>query len=62
MIQQMDGVGAWQRDFLLDLFNLWFCLYDRYNFTHLARYGRRHESTYRHHFAKSVSKIMIFQM
>ena len=49
----MDGVGAWQRDFLLDLFDLWLCIHGRYNFTHLARYGDRHESTYRTNFAKS---------
>jgi hypothetical protein len=49
----MDGVGAWQRDFLLDLFDLWLCIHGRYNFTHLARYGQRNESTYRHNFAKS---------
>ncbi|MFT4751520.1 MAG: hypothetical protein ACI819_001974, partial [Neolewinella sp.] len=30
----MDDVGVWQRDFLLDLFDLWLCLHGRYNFTH----------------------------
>jgi hypothetical protein len=53
IIQQMDGVGAWQRDFLLDLFDLWLCLHGRYNFTHLGRYQQRNESTYRANFAKS---------
>ena len=49
----MDGVGAWQRDFLLDLFDLWLCVHGRYNFTHLARYHQRNESTYRSNFKKS---------
>jgi hypothetical protein len=53
IIQQMDDVGVWQRDFLLDLFDLWLCLHGRYNFTHLARYGKKNESTYRNNFAKS---------
>jgi hypothetical protein len=53
MIQKMEGVNLWQRDFLIDLFDLWLCLHGRYNFTHLGRYGSRNESTYRHNFAKS---------
>lgn len=52
IIQQMDGVGQWQRDFLLDLFDLWLCVHGRYNFTHLSRYQQRNESTYRDNFAK----------
>lgn len=52
IIQQMDDVGVWQRDFLLDLFDLWLCIHGRYNFTHLARYDERDESTFRHNFAR----------
>ncbi|NJC28533.1 transposase [Neolewinella antarctica] len=52
ILQQMDGVGVWQRDFLLDLFDLWLCVHGRYNFTHLSRYGQNDESTYRNNFAK----------
>jgi hypothetical protein len=52
MIQQMDDVGVWQRDFLLDLFDLWLCIHGRYNFTHLARYDERDESTFRNNFAR----------
>ncbi len=52
IIQQMDDIGVWQRDFLLDLFDLWLCLHGRYNFTHLGRYEQRNESTYRENFAK----------
>jgi hypothetical protein len=48
----MDDIGVWQRDFLLDLFDLWLCLHGRYNFTHLGRYEQRNESTYRENFAK----------
>lgn len=48
----MDGVGAWQQDFLLDLFDLWLCIHGRYNFTHLARYDERDESTFRNNFAR----------
>jgi Ni,Fe-hydrogenase I large subunit len=48
----MDDVGVWQRDFLLDLFDLWLCLHGRYNFMHLGRYGGKNESTYRQNFAK----------
>ncbi|MBC6993712.1 transposase, partial [Lewinella lacunae] len=49
----MDDIGVWQRDFLLDLFDLWLCIHGRYNFTHLARYDERDESTFRHNFARS---------
>jgi len=52
IIQQMNGIGVWQRDFLLNLFDLWLCLHGRYNFTHLGRYGEKNESTYRQNFAK----------
>lgn len=48
----MSGVGRWQTIFLLHLFELWLSLRGRYNFTHLARYGKYKESTYRRQFAK----------
>ena len=52
ILQQMTGIGAWQRQFLLALFPLWLSIRGRYNFANLARYGARAESTYRNHFAK----------
>jgi hypothetical protein len=48
----MPQVGRWQTKFLLHLFILWLSIRGRYNFTHLARYGKFKESTYRKHFAR----------
>lgn len=52
ILRQMNGVGRWQTQFLLHLFELWIGLRGRHNFTHLARYGKFRESTYRRQFAK----------
>ncbi|WP_420457939.1 hypothetical protein [Neolewinella sp.] len=51
----MDEVPAWQHRFLVHVFVLWLSIRGRYNFTHLARYGGRVESTYRNNFRKSFN-------
>ena len=48
----MPDVGRWQTKFILHLFVLWLSIRGRYNFTHLARYGKFKESTYRENFAR----------
>ena len=55
ILRQMPDVGRWQTKFMLHLFVLWLSIRGRYNFTHLARYGKFKESTYREHFARSFN-------
>ena len=52
ILRQMPEVGRWQTKFMCHLFVLWLSIRGRYNFTHLARYGKFKESTYRQHFAR----------
>jgi len=46
-------VGAWQRQFLRELFKAVLSLRGRVNFTNLARFGPLHEQTFHRHFEKA---------
>ncbi len=45
-------VAKRQRDFLAELFRVLLAHQGRANFANLARYSRRHEQTFRRHFAR----------
>ena len=62
IIQQMPQVGRWQAKFLLHLFVLWLSIRGRHNFTHLARYSGRPESTYRQHFRRPFVDFLAFNI
>ena len=46
-------VGAWQRQFLRELFKAVLSLRGRVNFTNMARFSFFHEQTFRRHFRKA---------
>ncbi len=54
ILQNQTELTAWQRKFLLHLFQLWLGMEGRHNFVNMARYGDFVESTYRNNFAKPV--------
>ena len=51
ILQKMSDLGRWQYKFLLHLFPLLLSIRGRTNFTNLARYSDRPESTYRKNYA-----------
>jgi hypothetical protein len=55
ILQNQVELTAWQRKFLLHLFQLWLGMEGRHNFVNMARYGDFVESTYRNNFAKPVN-------
>jgi len=61
ILQKQADLTTWQRKFLLHLFVLWLSIRGRYNFAHLARYGKYVESTYRNNFAKNVDFLTLNQ-
>lgn len=59
ILQNQADLTAWQRKFLLHLFQLWLGMEGRHNFINMARYGDFVESTYRNNFAKPVNFLNI---
>lgn len=39
ILEKMDGIGKWQRDFFINLILLWLEVRGRYNFENLSRQG-----------------------
>lgn len=52
ILQNQVELTAWQRKFLLHLFQFYLGLEGRHNFINTARYGDFVESTYRNNFVK----------
>jgi len=50
-------VGAWQRQFLSELFRVLFAMRGRVNFTNMARYSVFCEQTFRRHFQKAFNWV-----
>ncbi|WP_263840535.1 transposase [Salinibacter sp.] len=50
-------IGAWQRQFLRELFKAVLSLRGRVNFTNLARFSPLHEQTFRRHFQKAFQWV-----
>ena len=50
-------VGAWQRQFLRELFKVVLSLWGRVNFTNLSRFSPLHEQTFRRHFQKAFQWV-----
>ena len=54
ILQNLPGLSAWRRRFLIRLFVLWPALLGRHNFINFGRQGDYTEFTYRKHFAKRM--------
>jgi hypothetical protein len=50
-------IGAWQRRFLVELFEVIVQMRGRVNFTNMARYSRLGEQTFRRHFQKGMDWV-----
>lgn len=59
ILQNLSELTAWQRKFLLHLFQLWLGMTGRHNFVNMARHGNFVESTYRNNFAKPVNFLAL---
>jgi len=53
ILEKMSNINRWQYKFLLNLFPLWLAMRGRYNFCHMARWGKYKEYTYRENFSRS---------
>lgn len=51
ILEKMDGIGKWQRDFFVNLVLLWLQLRGRYNFENLGRQGLLSALSYRNWFS-----------
>jgi hypothetical protein len=52
-------IGAWQRRFLVELFEVIVQMRGRVNFTNMARYSRLGEQTFRRHFQKGMDWVAL---
>jgi len=52
-------IGAWQRQFLAELFQVLFRMRGRVNFTNMARYSAFSEQTFRRHFQKAFRWVAL---
>lgn len=52
ILEKMDGIGKWQRDFFVHLVPVWLQLRGRYNFENLSRQGMLSALSYRGWFSK----------
>lgn len=52
-------IGAWQRQFLLELFQVVLRMRGRVNFTNMARYSTFSEQTFRRHFQKAFRWVTL---
>jgi hypothetical protein len=52
-------IGAWQRQFLAELFQVLFRMWGRVNFTNMARYSAFSEQTFRRHFQKAFRWVAL---
>lgn len=52
-------IGAWQRQFLLELFQVVLRMRGRVNFTNMARYSTFAEQTFRRHFQKAFRWVTL---
>ena len=53
LVNKVNGIGKWQQQFMVTLFNVWISLRGRYTFSQLAGQSGINESTYRRNFCKS---------
>ena len=58
ILQNLPGLSAWRRRFLIRLFVLWPALLSRHNFINFGRQGDYTEFTYRKHFAKRMDWLL----
>ena len=52
-------MGAWQRQFLMELFQVLLRMQKRVNFTNMARYSIFSEQTFRRHFQKAFRWVAL---
>ena len=52
-------LGAWQRQFLTELFQVVIRMRGRVNFTNMARYSAFREQTFRRHFRKAFRWVAL---